>query len=155
MSLHPSDKRLDEYAALLIRIGLGLRPGMTLVLSCPVDCAPFARKCAAAAYDAGCREVVMSWRDDALSRMKFLHADDAIFDTTAEWQKQFFNGYAEQGAAYLAGLTSGLWKPDELLFARKIAVRYAPQMDGAEREKRRRDWKRAVERSLQWAKDEE
>ena len=102
MSLHPSDKRLDEYAALLIRIGLGLRPGMTLVLSCPVDCAPFARKCAAAAYDAGCREVVMSWRDDALSRMKFLHADDAIFDTTAEWQKQFFNGYAEQGAAYLA-----------------------------------------------------
>ena len=59
-----------------------------------------------------------------------------------------------QGAAYLAGLTSGFWKPDQLLSARKIAVRYTPQMDGTEREKRRRGWKRAVERSLEWAKDE-
>ena len=59
-----------------------------------------------------------------------------------------------QGAAYLAGLTSGFWTPDELLAARKIAVRYTPQMDGEKREKCRRGWKRAVSRSLQWAKEE-
>ena len=59
-----------------------------------------------------------------------------------------------QGAAYLAGLTSGFWTPDELLAARKIAVRYTPQMDGVKREKCRRGWKRAVSRSLQWAKEE-
>ena len=59
-----------------------------------------------------------------------------------------------QGAAYLAGLTSGFWTPDELLAARKIAVRYTPQMDGGKREKCRRGWKRAVSRSLQWAKEE-
>ena len=59
-----------------------------------------------------------------------------------------------QGAAYLAGLTSGFWTPDELLAARKIAVRYTPQMDGVKREKCRRGWKRAVSRSLQWAKED-
>ena len=59
-----------------------------------------------------------------------------------------------QGAAYLAGLTSGFWTPDELLAARKIAVRYTPQMDGEKRGKCRRGWKRAVSRSLQWAKEE-
>ena len=59
-----------------------------------------------------------------------------------------------QGAAYLAGLTSGFWRPDELLAARKIAVRYTPQMDGEKREKCRRGWKRAVSRSLQWAKED-
>ena len=59
-----------------------------------------------------------------------------------------------QGAAYLAGLTSGFWTPDELLAARKIAVRYIPQMDGENREKCRRGWKRAVSRSLQWAKED-
>ena len=59
-----------------------------------------------------------------------------------------------QGAAYLAGLTSGFWTPDELLAARKIAVRYTPQMDGEKREKCRRGWKRAVSRSLQWAKED-
>ena len=59
-----------------------------------------------------------------------------------------------QGAAYLAGLTSGFWTPDELLAARKIAVRYTPQMDGEKRGKCRRGWKRAVSRSLQWAKED-
>ena len=59
-----------------------------------------------------------------------------------------------QGAAYLAGLTSGFWTPDELLAARKIAVRYTPQMGGEKREKCRRGWKRAVSRSLQWAKED-
>ena len=59
-----------------------------------------------------------------------------------------------QGAAYLAGLTSGFWTPDELLAARKIAVRYTPQMGAEKREKCRRGWKRAVSRSLQWAKEE-
>ena len=59
-----------------------------------------------------------------------------------------------QGAAYLAGLTSGFWTPDELLAARKIAVRYTPQTDGEKREKCRRGWKRAVSRSLQWAKED-
>ena len=59
-----------------------------------------------------------------------------------------------QGTAYLAGLTSGFWTPDELLAARKIAVRYTPQMDGEKREKCRRGWKRAVSRSLQWAKED-
>ncbi len=58
------------------------------------------------------------------------------------------------GAAYLAGLTSGFWTPDELLAARKIAVRYTPQMDGEKRGKCRRGWKRAVSRSLQWAKED-
>lgn len=97
-----NDKRLDEYAALLIRVGLNLQKGQTLVIACPIECAFFARKCAAAAYDAGCREVVMSWRDDALARMKYLRAADEIFDETAAWQKEFYNGYAEKGAAYLA-----------------------------------------------------
>ena len=59
-----------------------------------------------------------------------------------------------QGAVYLAGLTSGFWTPDELLAARKIAVRYTPQMDGEKREKCCRGWKRAVSRSLQWAKED-
>ncbi len=59
-----------------------------------------------------------------------------------------------QGAAYLAGLTIGFWKQQELLSARRIAVRYQPEMTVEEREKRRRGWKRAVSRSLQWAKED-
>ena len=58
------EEKLREYAKLLIEVGLNVQQGQTLVISCPVDCAPFARLCASAAYDVGCREVVMRWSDD-------------------------------------------------------------------------------------------
>ena len=96
------EQKLLEYAHLLVEIGLNVQKGQTLIISSPVECAPFARMCASAAYDAGCREVVMSWGDDVLAREKYLRADDAIFDEVPEWQKHFFNDYAAQGAAYLS-----------------------------------------------------
>lgn len=58
------------------------------------------------------------------------------------------------GAAYLAGLAVGFWKKDELLAARKIADRYMPQMDESTRAKRRRGWKKAVSRALDWARED-
>lgn len=96
------DKRFDEYAALLVRVGVNIQKGQTLVIACPVDCAWFARKCAAAAYEAGCREVVMNWKDDTLTRLRYLHAADEVFDTTPLWQQELYNGYAKEGAAYLS-----------------------------------------------------
>ena len=95
------EKRM-EYARLLIRVGLNIQRGQTLVISSPVECADFARMCAREAYDAGCREVVMNWHDDALGRMRYLCADDAVFDTVPLWRRHFFNDYALEGAAYLA-----------------------------------------------------
>lgn len=96
-----NDRQL-EYARLLVRVGLNIQKGQTLVISTPVECADFARLCAAEAYAADCREVVMNWRDDALGRMKYLHADDAVFDEVALWRRHFFNDYALEGAAYLS-----------------------------------------------------
>ena len=75
------EEKLKEYAQLLVRVGLNVRKGQTLVISSPVECAFFARLCAAEAYEAGCREVVMNWSDDVLGRMKYLHAEDDVFDT--------------------------------------------------------------------------
>ena len=74
------EEKLREYAKLLIEVGLNVQKGQTLVISCPVDCAPFARLCASAAYDVGCREVVMRWTDDYMNRERFLRADNSVFD---------------------------------------------------------------------------
>ena len=100
--MDPMQEKLQEYAKLLIQVGLHVEKGQTLVISSPVECAFFARLCATAAYDAGCREVVMNWHDDYLAREKFLRADDAVFDEVPLWRQHFFNDYANQGAAYLA-----------------------------------------------------
>ena len=96
------EAKLREYAALLIKVGLNVQEGQTLVISSPVECAPFARMCASAAYDVGCREVVMNWHDDVMAREKYLRADGAIFDEVPQWRQNFFNDYANAGAAYLA-----------------------------------------------------
>ncbi len=96
------EEKLQEYARLLVRVGLNVQKGQDLIISCPVECAYFARLCAAEAYEIGCREVVMNWHDDAMSRMKYLQAAEDVFETVPVWRERFFNDYAKAGAAYLA-----------------------------------------------------
>lgn len=135
------DKRLDEYADLLVNVGVHIQKGQTLVLACPVDCAWFARKCAAAAYRAGCREVVMNWKDDALTRLRYLEAADDAFDALPFWQQEFFNGYAKERAAYLvisatdplnlAGVDTARVTRMTRATGRDIAPFYAGQMNNS------------------------
>ena len=121
------EEKLREYAKLLIEVGLNIQKGQTLIISSPVECAHFARLCAGAAYDAGCREVVMNWGDDALSRMKYLRADNGVFDDAPEWREKYFTHYAEMGAGYLAIAASdpetlkGV-NPDRLVRAQKSSA---------------------------------
>ncbi len=96
------EQKLQEYAELLVKIGIGLQKGQNLVISSPVECAHFARLCAHCAYESGAREVIMNWSDDQLGREKYLYADDAVFDSVPRWRAAFYNDYAEEGANYLA-----------------------------------------------------
>ena len=94
-------QRNEEYARLLVEVGVNIQKGQNLIIDAPVDCAWFARLCAKAAYAAGCREVIMKWNDDALTREKFLRAEPDVFDTLPKWLAEFMNGYAGEGAAFL------------------------------------------------------
>lgn len=93
--------KLEKYARLLVEVGLNVQKGQTVIIAAPVECAAFARMCASAAYAVGCREVIMDWGDDYLARQKYLHAADEVFDEVPEWRKNFYNGYARQGAGFL------------------------------------------------------
>jgi len=95
------ENKLREYAKLLVEVGLNVQKGQTLLIQSPVDCAYFARLCADAAYDAGCREVVMNWGDDYLTRARYLRAADEVFDEVPEWRRHFCNDYAAEGAPRL------------------------------------------------------
>ena len=54
------------------------------------------------------------------------------------------------GAAYLAGIATGVWGPDEVVRRWREAARYEPRMSGDERESLMADWSRAVERARGW-----
>ena len=59
------------------------------------------------------------------------------------------------GAAYLAGLAVGFWKDKQEISNKwKIETRFKSIMEEEEKEKLYRGWKKAVERSRDWAKEE-
>ena len=58
------------------------------------------------------------------------------------------------GAAYLAGIATGVWGPDEVVRRWREAARYEPRMSGDERESLMADWSRAVERARGWKRSE-
>lgn len=58
------------------------------------------------------------------------------------------------GAAYLAGLATGFWKnKEEILQNWQISQEYEPNMVEKERKRKMKNWKKAINRSLNWAEE--
>ncbi|HMH17758.1 MAG TPA: glycerol kinase GlpK [Burkholderiales bacterium] len=58
------------------------------------------------------------------------------------------------GAAYLAGLATGVWKSrEEIAQQWKVAKRFEPKMKHDESEQRMGEWRRALERAKNWQRD--
>jgi glycerol kinase len=55
------------------------------------------------------------------------------------------------GAAYLAGIATGVWDPDQVESMWRQKARYEPLMGAEEREGMLAGWRRAVERAKGWA----
>ncbi len=92
---------LEKYASLIVKVGINLQKGQTLVIVSPIESAPFTRLIAEIAYQAGARDVVVSWKDELLSKIRFLHAPEEAFLEFPEWEKEFYLSYLHQGAAFL------------------------------------------------------
>ncbi len=58
------------------------------------------------------------------------------------------------GAAYLAGVATGLWTEEGTREMWREAARYEPRMGAGERERLLEEWGRALERSRGWARNE-
>ena len=56
------------------------------------------------------------------------------------------------GAAYLAGIATGVWSAEQVGEMWREGDRYEPRMEAEQREALLADWRRAVERSCAWAR---
>lgn len=112
------------------------------------------------------RDVLQAMQDDSGITLKALKVDGgaAANDFLMQFQSDIL-GVAVQrpqttettalGAAFLAGLAVGFWQDRGEIAARWSVERsFAPTMDVLPREKKYRDWKRAVERSLAWVEND-
>jgi glycerol kinase len=67
-------------------------------------------------------------------------------------QRPIVNETTALGAAYLAGLASGLWRStDELASLWSVDAEWTPSMSADQRESLYTQWKKAAERAKGWA----
>jgi aminopeptidase len=93
---------LEEYATLIVKTGINIQKGQTLVINSPIEGASFTRLIAQTAYQAGARDVVISWKDELFSKIRFINAPEEVFDEFPTWQKELYLSYVHQGAAFLS-----------------------------------------------------
>lgn len=95
-------KYMERYAELVIRSGLNVQKGQTVVIRGSVELPEFIRMCTKKAYEAGAKEVVVYWLDEQIDRLFFDMAADEVYDETKAWRLAFFNDYADMDAAFLS-----------------------------------------------------
>ena len=100
----PSEELLRRYAELAVRVGLNLREGQDLHVSCYVEHAPLARAVAAAAYEAGARRVEVIYGDQLVTRELVEHAADDVLEWSPPWSLARIDYMKEHHVASL-GLT--------------------------------------------------
>lgn len=76
MVLPHFDDYLEKYANLLIKKGVNIQKGHTLLISIAVEHHKFARLLTKKAYEAGAAEVFVDYNDDQITREKLLKADE-------------------------------------------------------------------------------
>ncbi|MBX4264701.1 aminopeptidase [Clostridium estertheticum] len=96
------NKLLEKYALLLVKTGINIQKDQTLVINSPIECADFTRIVSKIAYLEGAREVVVTWRDELSTKIKFMFAPEEIFSEYPDWQKDFYVSSARKGAAFLS-----------------------------------------------------
>lgn len=93
---------LEKYSQIIVKTGLNIQSNQTLVINSPIECADFTRIISEIAYKEGAREVIINWRDELSSKIKYLHGKDEIFDEVHSWQKDLFVSCAKKDAAFLS-----------------------------------------------------
>src|SRR5580704_10313829 len=78
-------EKLDLFAEVAIKVGLGLKPGQELVMTASLDSLALARRITEHAYRAGASLVTTLLNDEESALLRYRHATDASFDHAAKW----------------------------------------------------------------------
>ncbi len=99
-------RNLEKYAELAVKVGVNIQKGQILVVNATIDAAEFVRLVVKSAYTAGADNVVVNWTDDVVSRTKYDLAPDDAFTTYPVWRAKEMEDFVDQGAAFMAIVSS-------------------------------------------------
>jgi aminopeptidase len=100
------DDKLEQYAEIVVRIGLNVQPGQPVWVHAPIHAGEFVRKIVRKGYEAGAKDVQVEWYDDEVTRLKYKMAPDESFEHYPAWRVQALEENAEDNGAYLSIVSS-------------------------------------------------
>ncbi len=107
------------------------------------------------------KDLVNAMQEDSKIKIKTLKVDGGACANNflMQFQADILNTKVERpqviestalGAAYLAGITVGLWEKEDIIRNRKIEKLFEPAFDEARRTRFYNGWKKAVKRTMNW-----
>jgi len=96
------EKYLEQYAELIVRVGLNIRAGQRLIIRVPVEGAQLARLVTASAYRAGARLVDVLYSDEVATLARYKYAPRDSFTEFPAYRTQILEDHAREGDAMLA-----------------------------------------------------
>jgi glycerol kinase len=111
------------------------------------------------------RDIIVAMQKDSGDQLKSLKVDGGAVANSylMQFQADILQANVErpsiiestaQGAAYLAGLGSGLWSIDQISSLRELDRIFEPEMPAEFSDKLYRKWQKAVKRTMNWIEDE-
>jgi aminopeptidase len=92
---------IEDYARLVVRVGVAVREGQDVLLSGEIDHAPFLRALADEAYRAGARHVDADFRDPWIRRALVAEGSEDSLGFSPPWKVERIREAAETGAAVI------------------------------------------------------
>ncbi|WP_430787104.1 aminopeptidase [Virgibacillus flavescens] len=90
------EEKLDQYAELVVKIGLSIQEGQRLLINSPLEAKEFTRKVTKHAYDNGCKHVFVDWKDTEVNRLHIEKAsEERLKDDLPQWEIDKFTSFAE------------------------------------------------------------
>lgn len=95
---------VEQYIDILLRAGVNIQPGQTLVMQPALgpEIQPFVHRVAERAYALGAGNVVILWQDQYAQRLRILHGDEAALNHEPTGFAHEIESYLDRGAARLS-----------------------------------------------------
>lgn len=101
MTIENFDKKLKQYAELIVKVGLNVQKGQKVVVRAGHNTAPLVREIVTVAYQVGSPLVTVVWADEQLNKIRHQYAPRDSFDQAAAWMYEGIAQEIREGAAYL------------------------------------------------------
>ncbi|MGM0845231.1 MAG: aminopeptidase [Bacillota bacterium] len=95
------ETKLERYADLLIRVGINLQEGQTLIINAPITEADFVAQLTEKAYDTGARNVLVEYSDEKLRRLTMEKAPEEGLKDFPLWKAKGFVEMAKENATLI------------------------------------------------------